>query len=82
MYFKRLDPDSPASRGDLEALLGAHADCLLWTEAVTRHSADFIEAPFESRRDCLLKSCDLLIKAYRRLQEVEESISPTPREGA
>ena len=82
MYFKRIDPDSPASRGDLEALLGGQKEAHFWTEEVARDAAAFLTDPFESTRDTLVESCNRLIQARQDLRKVEESISPTPREGA
>ena len=82
MYFKRIDPDSPASRGDLEALLEAMAHCAELQGELSRHFAEFIDGPFETRLKILLMSANRFRAAYLTLRKVEESISPTPREGA
>lgn len=83
MYFKRLDPDSTASRGDLEALLEAQRACHFWATEVVKDAADFVDNPFEHRHNKLATSCGFLIQARQACSTLEESISPTPRrEGA
>lgn len=79
MFFKKLDPDSPASRGDLEALLEAQRVCHFWAEEVVRGAAEFVENPFDTRRDKLARACNRLIEARRALWEVEESIPSRPQ---
>lgn len=79
MFFKRLDPDSGASRGDLEALLAGQKEAHFWTEEVARDAADFLSNPFEGNRDQLFAACERLIEARRALRKVEESIPSRPQ---
>lgn len=74
MFFKKLDPDSGASRGDLEALLAGQKEAHFWTEEVVKDAARFVENPFDGSRDSLLTSSWQLIQARLALRKVEESI--------